>query len=804
MNRDMYKRLRPVFLALALAMGALAMFIWLAIPVKAIHTDGVLAAESVLDSSSKAVTPAFAQPGEVLTFSIVLDNRDVASETTALVTDPLHPLLSYVLGSAHPAPNGMGTLISGTGGITWTVVISPASAVTLTFQAQVDGSATDGTVITNTATISSGGQAVERSAAVTVDLPPNVQIHSPDKGSIVTEEESLTISGYAWDYGISPPFIVDAPVLSVQRAGERSYFVNWTAVISAEYYLIQEADNPGFEGATETFVAAPGTSYPVSKDVGEDGVYYYRVRATHQSLEASRWSDVESVLVPWTSSARQREMLAPVAPRDTFTVQVRIDDAPWQTAAVTTTTWGGWKWAYDWSPLPEERGVQYTLQARAVDGAGNLSPIDTVTITLDNQKYLIYLPIALQRYPPIPYPPSLQEIDNADTDGNYRVIWSYSVGDPPINASTFSLQEATDLSFETNVVDYAQTYTTYRDISGKLPAVYYYRVRGNNAYGPGEWSNARSVAVLPGTPVLNAIDNPDNSPSYTVSWSAGRDAESYVLQQATSDSFDDGTVKYSGSATSYQASGDSSGTYYYRVKSVHGTMSSAWSNVVSTQVQAGFYDDFSGSGSGWPQTTYRRGIDPDGDVMTVGYVNGTYRMKILLDTVGLNNKRMGVVKSPFVNTYNNYDIEVNHYFDQATDQTVDPTWGKGGLIFGANANYSTIYMVEWHFPLGGAQAQCAVYKYTNVVLPTSIVWLAGGEPLREWSSCDGLKGGYDQDNKIRVEVRGNKASVFINSVRLGGFTDSGLASNHRVGLMTGSWDRTPVESRFDNFRVTPK
>jgi hypothetical protein len=126
------------------------------------------------------------------------------------------------------------------------------------------------------------------------------------------------------------------------------------------------------------------------------------------------------------------------------------------------------------------------------------------------------------------------------------------------------------------------------------------------------------------------------------------------------------------------------------------------------------------------------------------------------------------------------------------------------LIFGANSTYSTILVVEWHFPSGADAPQCAVYKYTNVTLPTSIVWQAGGIPLREWGACTGLKSGYDQTNTIRVEVRGSLASIYINGTLLGSFSDSAIASYHRVGLTTGSWERTPVESRFDNFRVTPR
>jgi hypothetical protein len=281
-------------------------------------------------------------------------------------------------------------------------------------------------------------------------------------------------------------------------------------------------------------------------------------------------------------------------------------------------------------------------------------------------------------------------------------------------------------------------------------------------------------------------------------------ADSYTLQEDENADFSSPS-EHQTTGTSMDFTGKTGGTYYYRVRANNVYGFGQWSNVVSTRVETGFFDDFSDVSTGWPHdVTYNRGTDPDGPVMKTKYTDGTYRIKILLDRLGLNNKRMGVIPSPWVNPHSDYDVQVDHYFTRALDQEVDPTWGKAGLIFGANSSFSTIYTVEWHFPLGSNTPQCAVYRYSNFTLPTTIVWLAGGTPLRDWSSCSGLKSGYDKTNQIRVEVRGAHATVYINSINLGTFSDPGLASMHRVGLQTGSYERTPVESRFDNFRVTEK
>ncbi len=304
-------------------------------------------------------------------------------------------------------------------------------------------------------------------------------------------------------------------------------------------------------------------------------------------------------------------------------------------------------------------------------------------------------------------------------------------------------------------------------------------------------------------PSLTVSDD-DGYGNYTLSWTYPNSPimpTSYTLQEATEPTFANPTLNEQ--ATSPREFSDKDvGTYYYRVRGVNSYGSGPWSSVVSVSVveppPQGFFDDFSNTSSGWTRNSFK-----DGDRLVFGtwYESQTYRLKIFLDKNGLNNYRMGVIPAPYVPQDSYYTVEVDHSFRRADDQVVDPTSGKAGLVFRAlRANdgyFKEIYVVEWNF-----EGQCAVYKYSDlpnyipVVTQDRINWT----PLRNWGDCPGLSSGYDKNVHAKVVVDGNNATVYLNGNNIGSF--SNLGSTHYVGLTTGSWERTPVESLFDNFRVT--
>jgi hypothetical protein len=106
--------------------------------------------------------------------------------------------------------------------------------------------------------------------------------------------------------------------------------------------------------------------------------------------------------------------------------------------------------------------------------------------------HVAYLPSVMRRWPPPPYKPTLDSIDNGEGEGDYTVRWTetptrladlYYVWETSDSACTAVLQEYTTDQQQVNVV-------------GKQSGVYYYCVRGyNERAGYGPWSNIEKVEV---------------------------------------------------------------------------------------------------------------------------------------------------------------------------------------------------------------------------------------------------------------------------------------------------------------------
>ena len=544
---------------------------------------------------------------------------------------------------------------------------------------------------------------------------PTVRIYAPEKDLLITERAGspYAISGFAWDSTNNPGF-PDDPVLNPISNPTHAafYYVTWAAVPGALNYVLVESTSPAFD---ENLITYSNVTSPHFVSGKANGTYYYRLQAFNPG-GSSRWSNVVSTQVGAAALAA-----TPVSQAVLPTVEVSINDSAWQPATVTVVDPGGyWSWTYIWA-LPEADNGVYTIRARATISEA-IGTVDTITVTIKNNVNLVYLPLVMRRFPAVPYPPVLNEISNADLDGNYTVSWAYN-GPYDVQAPTsYTLQESTSADFSTGVQETTfSASTTSMNVTGKASATYYYRVRGNNTAGAGEWSNVRSVVVM-----------------------------------------------------------------------------------------SALTDDFSNSGSGWPVATYKR--SDGGDLMRVEYVDGTYRMKIMLATSDQNNYKMGLVKAPdrFIPPSANYDVSVSHFFAQAEMPFPGyaPSEGKAGIVFAANADYTTLYVFEWNW-----EGACAVNRYNSVSWPVSGYSGYGGSmtwtKIRDWGSCSNLLGGsYNQTNRLLVEVRDNRATVYVynNGVKtqIASFTDDALRTHRRVGLITGSWKWTPVESRFDNFKLEIK
>lgn len=129
-----------------------------------------------------------------------------------------------------------------------------------------------------------------------------------------------------------------------------------------------------------------------------------------------------------------------------------------------------------------------------VTATSQLSPTvqDSATDTTVVVYRRIIFPLVFRRWPPLPYAATLYPIDNADGNGFYTVSWSTAD-----LADRYALEEDDNASFSSPITVYEGTGTSWSVSSpGKLSGTYYYRVRGHNQWGYGEYSNVQAVTVL--------------------------------------------------------------------------------------------------------------------------------------------------------------------------------------------------------------------------------------------------------------------------------------------------------------------
>jgi len=88
-----------------------------------------------------------------------------------------------------------------------------------------------------------------------------------------------------------------------------------------------------------------------------------------------------------------------------------------------------------------------------------------------------------------PAAPVISSISNADGDGSYTVDWN-----DVATATGYTLQEDDNSGFTSPSTIYTGAASQYA-VTGRADGTWYYRVRGSNTYGDGNWSNTVSVYV---------------------------------------------------------------------------------------------------------------------------------------------------------------------------------------------------------------------------------------------------------------------------------------------------------------------
>ena len=648
-------------------------------------------------------------------------------------------------------------------------------------------------------------------------LTPTSQTRSPEKGALISREGVVAIEGLAWFGDNRPPFPGDPTLLPIENGGEPNYVVDWTEPTAGEFYILYESDDPYFEDPTTYDTGQESQKFISGQPAG---TYYYRVKS-YNTGGASRYSNIESVTVGSGAGALIGESTG-LAAQESITVWVRIDAGTWHAADVTETTqggWQGWAWSYDWDLPEDERYQEHTIETRA-SAEGEYGPTDTISVTVNNQIYYAYLPIIAKRWPPIPYAPDLARISNPDRRVSYTLNWSYDDNEPDVpDPTSYTLQEDTNPNFTDPVVHTdigSEQFTITDPDHEKTGGTYYYRVRGHNTYGAGEWSVVRStlVRVLPYAPTLQTIDNADRDDSYTVEWSYGHaypQVNTFVLQEATNPSFSGAqTYQLSGATTSRQFTDKGSQRYYYRVKGRNEYGDGPWSTGESVEaVSADFFDNFSDPGSGWmthDAACCLSGCD-DGTLQQhpnykydLFYDSGRYHVRIPLDCRAGGNHGDTRHIYPLVFAPNTErPLSRTCLEAKGTFERWDPYWSFWGLVFAASDDKSTVWSLEVN-NLG----DWAVVKRTGYDFPGPNAPYVNEERIYEEAYTGGHRDPAEaayEPNTLRAEVDGRRVKLYINGQKVHEFSDPEIRSLTEVGLIGGNWEITPTQIGYSYFLI---
>ena len=163
-------------------------------------------------------------------------------------------------------------------------------------------------------------------------------------------------------------------------------------------------------------------------------------------------------------------------------------------------------------------------------------------------------------------------------------VWDIAQG-----AETYHIQIAEDDAFSNLIADENDVINTNFDfILPDYETTYYWRVMASNSAGDSEWSEIWNFTTIGDVPAQPTLISPDNGATgidltSTFTWDNAQGAETYHIQIADNDAFNNLLVDESGIAnTNYVATlADYEITYYWRVMASNSIGDSDWSAVWS-------------------------------------------------------------------------------------------------------------------------------------------------------------------------------------------------------------------------------
>jgi photosystem II stability/assembly factor-like uncharacterized protein len=175
--------------------------------------------------------------------------------------------------------------------------------------------------------------------------------------------------------------------------------------------------------------------------------------------------------------------------------------------------------------------------------------------------------------------------DSLITSSNLVLNWEQSE-----RAESYDVQIALNSGFDPFVVSYiGVNRTEFRVNNIELFQTYYWRVRGHNITGSGDWSQINRFTFdphTPGTPILLypqdwstlAFNGDENE--VILKWSSAKKAQTYWLSISTDNSFQNIIINENSIVdTFFVLSQVQTSRYYWRVKAINDSGEGAWSEI---------------------------------------------------------------------------------------------------------------------------------------------------------------------------------------------------------------------------------
>lgn len=371
-----------------------------------------------------------------------------------------------------------------------------------------------------------------------------------------------------------------------------SYSVSWQAVAGAVTYRVDEKPSGGSWSALATSSLTYRTiaGHPL-------GTWSYQVRACRHATDVAYCGDYATMnqtveeAVPGLPTVPTGLFVTPrpstdgnytlswFASTDASYYQVdekyQYDPSGWRSTIASPT-------GTSWSPSPAKSGYgDYTYRVRACNSLHQCSASSsevTAQVRLPNV---------------LPSQPVVQSISpSPSTTGQYTVTWSASA-----RAERHEVQEYTGTGNYTDVGTTPGTTTSWSPSPPKtVNGTYWYRIRGCNLYGCGDYSPPLAPAAvtvqLPGPVTTPTGLQGPNAPvqmgwQYTISWDAQTSATRYYLEEAgicRSQTYEVliSSIQIEGFVPTNCGNWEE---YTYRVKACNGTTCSGWSSSIRVRVE---------------------------------------------------------------------------------------------------------------------------------------------------------------------------------------------------------------------------